>query len=126
MHPIVSLSRSRRFDFCVTLESLGLGFNRRSRDFYSMRPVFIIIAAGLAVVFPDSFSTRGLTGQCRVHVRKVRSSRERVADAHAARRWLQAQPWARKDRISLLGWSDGGIASLWAARARASVRDGMP
>src|SRR5438445_9990751 len=42
-------------------------------------------ASGLAVLFPDSFTSRGLIGQCRVRERNVRSSRERVADALAAR-----------------------------------------
>jgi dienelactone hydrolase len=83
-------------------------------------------AAGLAVLYPDSFSSRGLTGQCRVRARKVRSSRERVADAQAARRWLQSQPWAIKERVSVFGWADGGIASLWAVRARTHVRDNQP
>src|ERR1700687_5564786 len=45
-----------------------------------------LVAAGLAVVFPDSFGSRGLRTQCRVFERKVRSEQERVADAHAARR----------------------------------------
>jgi dienelactone hydrolase len=83
-------------------------------------------AAGLAVVFPDSFTSRGLAHQCRVRERKVRSARERVADAQAARRWLQTQSWTRKDRVSLLGWSNGAIASLWAVRASARPRDSMP
>ena len=83
-------------------------------------------AAGLAVVFPDSFGSRGLLTQCRVRERKVRSEQERVADANAARRWLQSQPWAIKDRVSLLGWANGGVASLWAVRPRILARDGMP
>src|SRR6266581_2902485 len=45
-----------------------------------------LAAAGLAVLFPDSFSSRGLSTQCRVRARKVRPARERVADANAARR----------------------------------------
>ena len=40
-----------------------------------------LAAAGLVVLFPDSFGSRGLTRQCRVRERRVRSSRERVADA---------------------------------------------
>lgn len=83
-------------------------------------------AAGLAVVFPDSFGSRGLSTQCRVRERKVRSQHERVADANAARRWLQSQSWAIKDRVSLLGWANGGVASLWAVRPRILARDGMP
>jgi len=71
-----------------------------------------LAAAGFAVLFPDSFSTRGLTSQCRTRARKVRPARERVADANAARRWLQEQTFVVKDRISLVGWAEGGRASL--------------
>jgi dienelactone hydrolase len=85
-----------------------------------------LAAAGLAAVFPDSFGSRGLRTQCRVRERKVRSERERVADANAARRWLESQPWAIKDRVSLLGWANGAVASLWAVRPRTLPRDGMP
>src|SRR5262245_33380639 len=73
-----------------------------------------LAAAGIAAVFPDSFASRGLSGQCRVRERRVRSARERVADAHAARHWLQGQAWTVKNRVSLMGWSSGGIATLWA------------
>ena len=31
-----------------------------------------------------------------------------------------------KNRVSLIGWSNGGIASLWAVRPRAMPRDGQP
>jgi dienelactone hydrolase len=85
-----------------------------------------LAAAGLAVVFPDSFGSRGLRAQCRVVERKVRSEHERVADANAARRWLQGQPWTIKDRVSLVGWANGGMASLWAVRPRAGPPDGAP
>jgi dienelactone hydrolase len=81
---------------------------------------------GIAVLFVDSFTSRGLGSQCGVRERKIRSSRERVADAYAARRWLQSQTWAMKNRVSLLGWSNGGAGSLWAVRPRVMPRDGMP
>jgi len=83
-----------------------------------------LAAAGLAVVFPDSFGSRGLRTQCRVSQRKVRSEHERVADADAARRWLQSQPWTIKDRVSVLGWANGGSTSLWAVRPHAVPHDG--
>src|SRR5204863_2669347 len=54
----------------------------------------------------------------------VRSARERVADAQAARRWLLGQDWIAKNRVSLMGWANGGSASLWAARPQAVPRDG--
>ena len=85
-----------------------------------------LVAAGLAVVFPDSFGSRGLRTQCRVFERKVRSEQERVADANAARRWLQAQPWTIKDRVSVVGWANGGVASLWAVQPHAKPHDEVP
>jgi dienelactone hydrolase len=85
-----------------------------------------LAAAGLAVVFPDSFGSRGLRTQCRVAERKVRSEHERVADANAARRWLQSQPWTIKNRVSVVGWANGGMASLWAVQPHAVPKDGVP
>jgi dienelactone hydrolase len=79
---------------------------------------------GFVVVFPDSYSSRGVGPQCRVRQTKVRASRERVADANAARRWLQSQTYVRPERISLLGWSSGAIAALWAVRPNSAPRDG--
>src|SRR5215813_429376 len=55
---------------------------------------------------------------------RVRSSRERVNDAYLARRWLQSQSWTVKNRVSVMGWSSGAIASLWAVRPRAMPHDG--
>lgn len=84
----------------------------------------LLTADGFVVIFPDSFGSRGFGSQCRVRQPKVRASRERVTDANAARRWLQTQNFVRGDRISLLGWSGGGIAALWAVRPNAAPRDG--
>lgn len=81
-------------------------------------------AKGFVVILPDSFASRGLGSQCRVRQSKVRSSRERVADANAARRWLQSQNFVQGNHISLLGWSSGGIAVLWAVRPNAAPHDG--
>ena len=85
-----------------------------------------LAAAGLAAIFPDSFGSRGLRTQCRVSERNVRTEHERVADANAARRWLQGQAWAIKDRVSVLGWASGGMASLWAVQPHAMLHDGVP
>lgn len=84
----------------------------------------ILTAHGFVVIFLDSFGSRGLGPQCRVRSAKVRASRERVADANAARRWLQTQAFVRGDHISLLGWSEGGTAALWAVRPNAAPHDG--
>jgi dienelactone hydrolase len=84
----------------------------------------LLVAHGFVVLFPDSLGSRGLGTQCRERLRKVHARRERVADANAARRWLQAQPYVAADHISLLGWSNGASAALWAVRPTAAPRDG--
>lgn len=82
-----------------------------------------LLAQGFVVLFPDSYGSRGIGSQCRNADRKVHASRDRVADANAARRWLQTQSYVRGDRISLLGWSNGGAAALWAVRLTTVTHD---
>ena len=77
-----------------------------------------------AVLLPDSHGSRGLGSQCGLRRRALRVERERVTDAEAARAWLQKQEWVIAERVSLIGWSNGGIAALWAVRARAPVGEG--
>jgi dienelactone hydrolase len=83
-------------------------------------------ALGYAVLFPDSFGSRGHGSQCRVRERPVRASRTRMGDANAARRWVQVQQWSNAERVSLIGWSHGATAALYTIRRRAEVRDGTP
>jgi dienelactone hydrolase len=85
-----------------------------------------LTAAGFAVIFPDSFGSRGLGPQCHVRERMVRASRLRTSDAVATRQWLQAQPWVVADRVSLLGWSHGATTTLWTVRRAGSRRDKTP
>jgi dienelactone hydrolase len=75
-----------------------------------------LLAKGFAVLFPDSFGSRDLGSQCRNPKRSIRVSRERVEDANAARQWLQSQPWVVAERVSLIGWSNGAVATLWTIR----------
>lgn len=84
----------------------------------------LLSGKGFVVLFPDSFSSRGLGPQCRVRQTRVRASRERVADANAARHWLASQTFVQPKHISLLGWSSGATAALWAVRPNAAPRDG--
>jgi dienelactone hydrolase len=81
---------------------------------------------GFAVLFPDSFGSRGLGSQCLVKDRTVRPSRERVSDVYAAKAWLQEQRFADSTRISLLGWSNGASSLLWAIAGERKARDGKP
>lgn len=77
-----------------------------------------LVKSGFVVLFPDSYGSRGLGNQCANRNQTVRNDRERVADATAARHWLQQQPEVKPDRISLLGWSNGATSALWAVRPR--------
>jgi dienelactone hydrolase len=112
------------FPAVVALHDCG-GFTQRPRAQAQLYSEWAkrLVGDGFVVLFPDSFASRGLGSQCRERNRKVRASRERVADANAARRWLAAQSYVRPDHISLLGWSNGGVAALWAVHRTTAPRD---
>ena len=80
-------------------------------------------AGALSCCSRNSFGSRGLGSQCREANRKIHARRERVADANAARRWLQTQGYVKADHISLLGWSNGGSAALWTVRPTTVAHD---
>jgi dienelactone hydrolase len=112
------------FPAVVALHDCG-GFTQRPRAQAQLYSEWAkrLVGDGFVVLFPDSFASRGLGSQCRERNRKVRASRERASDADAARRWLAAQSYVRPDHISLLGWSNGGVAALWAVRRTTAPRD---
>jgi len=85
----------------------------------------LLVKDGFVVLFPESYVSRGIGNQCTTRVRSVRTDRERVADANAARRWLEAQGDIKTDRISLIGWSNGGNSVLWTVRPQ-HHRDDKP
>jgi dienelactone hydrolase len=85
-----------------------------------------LAALGYVVLLPDSYGSRGLGPQCTNGDRTVEPFRERVADAGAARRYLQGLPYVRPDAIALLGWSNGGSTVLYAVRPKDRPKDGSP
>lgn len=85
----------------------------------------LLVKNGFIVLFPESYVSRGIGNQCSTRVRSVRTDRERVADANAARRWLEQQADVKVDRISLIGWSNGGNTVLWTIRPQ-HRRDDKP
>ena len=94
---------------------------RRDRDWAARW-----VGQGQAVLLPDSFGSRGLGSQCGVADRQVRPGRERVSDVEAARAFLQGRADIRPDRISLVGWSNGGSTVLYALSSRRRPGDGRP
>jgi dienelactone hydrolase len=85
-----------------------------------------LVRQGYIVLFPDSFGSRGLGSQCLVKDRAVRPNRERVADAQYALEWLQSRSDVVANRVSLLGWSNGGSSLLWTIAADRKLRDNRP
>jgi dienelactone hydrolase len=85
-----------------------------------------LLKSGHAVLLPDSYGSRELGPQCRAKERRVLARRERVADVNASRQWLLQQPWAARDRISLIGWANGASAVLWAVRPQSLWRSAEP
>jgi dienelactone hydrolase len=78
----------------------------------------MLTAEGYAAVFPDSLVPRGETEICTQRIgKRLIDQTQRRADALAALAWVASQPWARADRVALLGWSHGGSAVLAATDA---------
>src|SRR5262249_43584751 len=57
---------------------------------------------------------------------KVLARRERVADVPASHKWLVAQNWVARDRISLVGWAHGASTVLWVVRPQLAARSREP
>jgi dienelactone hydrolase len=73
------------------------------------------VARGYAVLFPDSFTARGVREICTSTTRSI-FPKDRADDIAAAAEWLATQPFVDKTRLALMGWSHGAMAVLWALR----------
>jgi dienelactone hydrolase len=73
------------------------------------------VAAGYAVLFPDSFTARGVREICTATSRSI-FPKDRADDVAAAAEWLGGQPFVDKSRLGLMGWSHGAMSVLWALR----------
>lgn len=76
-----------------------------------------LVRSGYVVLFPDSFGSRGYGSLCRVRPRPVKHQHRRK-DVAGARRWLAAQSYVKANRISVLGWSNGGSTALHVASSK--------
>jgi dienelactone hydrolase len=100
----------------VALHGCGGPYPKRDRQWRE-----ILVGAGHIMLFPNSFSSRGLGSQCHVADRKVNSDDIRRSDAIASAQWLQAQPGTPAGGIVLMGWSDGGSTLMATATAAADI-----
>ena len=106
-----------RLPVVVALHGCGGLFNAkgefiaRERDWLAR-----FLAAGYAVVYPDSFNPRGVREVCTLKAsERPVNPRGRVADIAAALEWLKSQPDLDPTRVGLVGWSHGGSTTLWSA-----------
>lgn len=81
-----------------------------------------LIERGIAVLFPESFTSRSFEEVCTVKMQsRTITQRDRVDDVVAARAWLNAQPGIDAKKIVLWGWSHGGSTVLNAVTRRGGV-----
>jgi dienelactone hydrolase len=68
---------------------------------------------GFVTLLVDSFTPRGLKQICTLKDRPLRAGRERTMDAYGALSFLQGLPYVQPDGVGLLGWSHGGVTTLF-------------
>jgi len=71
-----------------------------------------LAAWGYVVLVVDSFTSRHIGNTC------SGESAPRVADAYGALAWLARQPFVDPERVGVIGFSAGGIATLSIAETR--------
>jgi dienelactone hydrolase len=76
----------------------------------------LLALEGYVALLVDSFGPRGYRSICELQVRPIRQSRERADDIYAAREWLAAQSYVARDRIGVIGWSNGASGTLYGMR----------
>lgn len=82
-----------------------------------------LLADGYAVLFVDSFRSRGIEQVCTIrHGERTVKIAQRRQDALAALSYLAMRRDIARERIALLGWSHGGSTALQAVGARNRVR----
>jgi dienelactone hydrolase len=93
-----------------------------------------VAGQGYAVLLVDSFRPRGFRTICNTRDRPLDPYADRPYDAYGALKYLAARPDMNPDRIALMGWSNGAMATLGAlahgaahrpAGARAEFRAGI-
>jgi dienelactone hydrolase len=69
---------------------------------------------GFVVLMVDGFTQRGVSEICSPQSFNESVYLQRPRDAYAALLHLQSQPFVKRDRIGVIGWSNGGGAVLMA------------
>ncbi|MDZ4165408.1 MAG: dienelactone hydrolase family protein [Smithellaceae bacterium] len=115
---------SRRLPAVVALHGCGGMYStaKTKRDLLSLRHQMmadLLVAEGYAVLFPDSFRSRGFEEICTIENKKRTLTQEhRRLDAQGALAWLQRRADVLPERVALLGWSHGASAVLATINAK--------
>jgi dienelactone hydrolase len=103
----------------------GLGANRQLNARHAAAKDWLI-ERGIAVLFPESFTSRSFEEVCTVKMQaRTITQRDRVQDVIAARTWLNAQPGVDAKKVLLWGWSHGGSTVLNTVTHR-TMLSGVP
>ena len=105
------------FPVVVALHGCGGLYSRNGERLNSRHQDWAdrLVAAGYAVLLPDSFKARGVTQICTLLDRPV-TPKDRADDTRAALAWIAQQPSLDPKRAVLLGWSHGAMTLLWTLR----------
>ncbi len=71
---------------------------------------------GYLVLAVDGFLPRGFRSMCQRRKRPLHSLDDRPYDAYGGLAWLKKQPFVQADKIALVGWSNGAMATLSGLR----------
>ena len=85
-----------------------------------------LVAKGYVVLMVDSFTSRGVDNMCSPQGFRESVYAARPADAYGALAYLQTLPFVARDRIGLMGWSQGGGAVLYTVSSRSPRRPAGP
>ena len=117
-------ANSRRLPAVVALHGCGGMYStaKSKRDMLSTRHQMmadLLVAEGYAVLFPDSFRSRGFEEICTVENKKrTLTQQHRRQDAQGALVWLQRRDDVLPERVAVLGWSHGASAVLATINAK--------
>jgi dienelactone hydrolase len=99
-------------------------FNRNTGRMFPIFPAWgaELSAKGYTVLLVDSFGPRRHGEMCSIGGFELELFCKRPRDAYGALWFLQAQPFVRGDRVGLVGWSQGGGATLYAIGTQSQAR----
>ncbi|MEI6702679.1 MAG: dienelactone hydrolase family protein [Deltaproteobacteria bacterium] len=115
---------SRRIPAVVAMHGCGGMYSTMAskRDALSARHQImaeLLVAEGYAVLFPDSFRSRGFEEICSLEFKnRSITQQNRRLDAQGALAWLQHREDIQPEHVAILGWSHGGSAVLATLNAK--------